>query len=32
MVFLRYYDGLMERYLYTDSHEAIFSDEMFMAV
>ena len=25
-------DGLMERYLYTDSHEAIISDEMFMAV
>ncbi len=24
-------DGLMERYLYTDSHEAIISDEMFMA-
>ncbi|WP_297981554.1 recombinase family protein [uncultured Oscillibacter sp.] len=24
--------GLMERYLYTDSHEAIISDEMFMAV
>ena len=25
-------DGLMERYLYTDAHEAIISDEMFMAV
>jgi len=25
-------DGLMERYLYTGSHEAIVSDEMFMAV
>lgn len=25
-------DGLMERYLYTGSHEAIISDEMFMAV
>ena len=25
-------DGLMERYLYTDSHEAIISDELFMAV
>lgn len=25
-------DGLMERYLYTNSHEAIISDEMFMAV
>lgn len=25
-------DGLMERYLYADSHEAIISDEMFMAV
>lgn len=25
-------NGLMERYLYTDSHEAIISDEMFMAV
>ena len=25
-------DGLMERYLYTDTHEAIISDEMFMAV
>ena len=25
-------DGFMERYLYTDSHEAIISDEMFMAV
>ena len=25
-------DGLMERYLYTDSHEAIISDEMFQAV
>jgi len=25
-------DGLMERYLYTDSHEAIISDEMSMAV
>ena len=24
--------GLMERYLYTGSHEAIISDEMFMAV
>jgi len=25
-------DGLMERYLYTGFHEAIISDEMFMAV
>ena len=25
-------DGLMERYLYTDTHEAIISDEIFMAV
>ena len=25
-------DGLMERYLYTGSHEAIIPDEMFMAV
>ena len=25
-------DGLMERYLYTDAHEAIIPDEMFMAV
>ena len=25
-------NGLMERYLYTGSHEAIISDEMFMAV
>lgn len=25
-------DGLMDRYLYTDSHEAIISDEMFKAV
>lgn len=25
-------NGLMERYLYTDIHEAIISDEMFMAV
>lgn len=25
-------DGLMERYLYTGSHEAIISDEMFVAV
>ena len=25
-------DGLMNRYLYTDSHEAIISDEMFQAV
>nr|WP_326172698.1 recombinase family protein [uncultured Oscillibacter sp.] len=25
-------DGLMERYLYTDSREAIISDEIFMAV
>lgn len=25
-------DGLMNRYLYTDTHEAIISDEMFMAV
>ena len=25
-------DGLMERYLYTDTHEAIISDEMFTAV
>ncbi len=25
-------DGLMERYLYTGSHEAIISDGMFMAV
>ena len=24
-------DGLMERYLYTDNHEAIISDEMFVA-
>ena len=24
-------DGLMDRYLYTDSHEAIISDEMFQA-
>lgn len=25
-------DGLMERYLYTGSHEAIISDELFKAV
>ena len=25
-------DGLMDRYLYTDSHEAIISDEMFQTV
>ncbi len=25
-------DGLMDRYLYTDTHEAIISDEMFNAV
>ena len=25
-------DGLMDRYLYTDTHEVIISDEMFMAV
>lgn len=25
-------DGLMNRYLYTDTHEAIISDEIFMAV
>lgn len=25
-------DGLMDRYLYTDSHEAIISDEMFETV
>lgn len=25
-------NGLMERYLYTDAHEAIISDEVFMAV
>lgn len=25
-------DGLMDRYLYTGTHEAIISDEMFMAV
>ncbi len=25
-------DGLMDRYLYTDSHEAIISDESFLAV
>ncbi len=25
-------NGLMARYLYTDAHEAIISDEMFMAV
>ena len=25
-------DGFMDRYLYTGSHEAIISDEMFMAV
>ena len=25
-------DGLMDRYLYTDAHEAIISDEMFMAI
>ena len=25
-------DGLMARYLYTGTHEAIISDEMFMAV
>ena len=25
-------DGLMERYLYTNAHEAIISDEMFQAV
>ena len=25
-------DGLMDWYLYTDAHEAIISDEMFMAV
>ena len=24
-------DGLMDRYLYTDTHKAIISDEMFMA-
>lgn len=24
-------DGLMDRYLYTDTHEAIISDEIFMA-
>ena len=25
-------DGLMDRFLYTDSHEAIISDELFIAV
>ena len=25
-------DGLMDRYLYTDTHEAIISDEVFMSV
>lgn len=25
-------DGLMDRYLYTDTHEAIISDEIFIAV
>lgn len=25
-------DGLMDRYLYTDTHEAIILDEMFTAV
>ena len=25
-------DGFMERYLYTETHEAIISDKMFMAV
>ncbi len=25
-------DGLMDRYLYTGTHEAIISDEIFMAV
>ena len=25
-------DGLMDRYLYTENHEAIISDELFMAV
>ena len=25
-------NGLMDRFLYTDTHEAIISDEMFMAV
>ena len=25
-------NGLMARYLYTDTHEAIIPDEMFMAV
>ena len=25
-------DGLMERYLYTETHEAIISDEVFAAV
>ena len=25
-------DGLMDRYLYTDTHEAIISDEIFMTV
>lgn len=25
-------DGLMDQYLYTDSHEAIISDELFLAV
>lgn len=25
-------NGLLDRYLYTDTHEAIISDEMFMAV
>ena len=25
-------NGLMDRYLYTDTHEAIISDEVFMAV
>ena len=24
-------DGFMDRYLYSDSHEAIISDEMFIA-
>ena len=25
-------DGLMDRYLYTGTHEAVISDEMFLAV
>ena len=25
-------NGLMDRYFYSDTHEAIISDEMFMAV